>query len=113
MGLKELLEEIRKQMNQTCISRSCRGNGCRVYLTGVPSDRIIVNLECEFEQRKISTKRCDYVIFYADHIQFCFTVRVSISPNAINWNVRRYAFFAKLRESKKINVTKQGILLRF
>ena len=69
MGLKELLAEIRKQVNQTCISRSCRGDGCRVYLTDVPSDRIIVNLECEFEQRKIRTKRCDYVIFYADHIQ--------------------------------------------
>ena len=69
MGLRELLAEIRKQVNQTCISRSCSGNGCRVYLEDVPSDRIIVNLECEFEQRKISTKRCDYVIFYADHIQ--------------------------------------------
>ena len=28
-----------------------------------PSDRVIVNLECEFEQRKIDTKRCDYVLF--------------------------------------------------
>ena len=66
MGLKELLAEIKKQVNQECISNSCRGDGCRVYLTDVPSDRVIVNLQCEFEQRKISTKRCDYIIFYGD-----------------------------------------------
>ena len=63
MGLKELLTEIGKQVNEECLSKSCRGDGCRVYLTGTPSDRVIVNLECEFEQRKIDTKRCDYVLF--------------------------------------------------
>ncbi len=69
MGLKELLAEIGKQVNQECLSKSCSGDGCRVYLTGVPSPRVIVNLECEFEQRKLSTKRCDYVLFYADATQ--------------------------------------------
>ena len=63
MGLKELLAEIGKQINEECISKSCSGDGCRVYLTGTPSARVIVNLECEFEQRKIDTKRCDYVLF--------------------------------------------------
>ena len=63
MGLKELLTEIEKQVSQECISKSCSGDGCRVYLTGTPSDRVIVNLECEFEQRKIDTKRWDYVLF--------------------------------------------------
>ena len=63
MGLKELLAEIGKQAHEECISKSCSGDGCRVYLTGTPSDRVIVNLECEFEQRKINTKRCDYIIF--------------------------------------------------
>ena len=63
MGLKELLAEIGKQINEGCISKSCSGYGCRVYLTGTPSDRVIVNLECEFERRKISTKRCDYILF--------------------------------------------------
>ena len=69
MGLKELLAEIGKQVNQECLSKSCNGDGCRVYLTGVPSPRVIVNLECEFEQRKLSMKRCDYVLFYADATQ--------------------------------------------
>ena len=63
MGLKELLAEIGKQVNEECISKSCSGDGCRVYLTDTPSNRVIVNLECEFEQRKIDTKRCDYVLF--------------------------------------------------
>ncbi len=63
MGLKELLAEIGKQVNEECLSKSCRGDGCRVYLTGTPSTRIIVNLECEFEQQQMRTKRCDYVLF--------------------------------------------------
>ena len=63
MGLKEFLREIEKQVNEDCISKSCSGDGCRVYLTGTPSDRVIVNLEREFEQRKIDTRRCDYVLF--------------------------------------------------
>lgn len=63
MGLKELLSEIGKQVHEECISKSCSGDGCRVYLTGTPSDRVIVNLECEFDQQKKNTKRCDYVLF--------------------------------------------------
>ena len=69
MGIKELLTEIGKQVHEECLSKSCKDKGCRVYLTGTPSDRVIVNLECEFKQRKIDTKRCDYVIFCGDASQ--------------------------------------------
>lgn len=64
MGVEKLLAEIGKQVNQESISRKCSGDSCRVYLTGVPSPRTIVDLECEFEQRQINTKRCDYALFY-------------------------------------------------
>ena len=66
MGLKELLAEIKEQVNQECIRNSCSGDGCRVYLTDVPSDRVVVDLECEFGRREISTRRCDYVLFCGD-----------------------------------------------
>ncbi len=69
MGLKELLAEIEKQINQECINTSCSGAGCRVYLTDVPPDRVIIDLECEFERRSIDTKRCDYIIFCGDDTQ--------------------------------------------
>ena len=63
MGFKELLTEIGKQVNDKCLSKSCKDQGCRVYLTDTPSDRVIVDLECEFKQRKKRTKRCDHIIF--------------------------------------------------
>ena len=63
MGFKELLTEIEKQVHEECLSKSCKDEGCRVYLTDTPPDRVIVNLECEFKQRKRRTKRCDYIIF--------------------------------------------------
>lgn len=74
MGLKELLTEIEKQVNDECLSRSCSGDGCQVYLTDVPTDRVIVNLECEFERRSITTKRCDYILFYRDDTQNRLTI---------------------------------------
>ena len=64
MAAEKLLTEIGNQVNQECLSRKCSGDSCRVYLTGVPSPRVIVDLECEYDQRKINTKRCDYAIFY-------------------------------------------------
>ena len=69
MGLEELLTEIAERVDQECLSTSCSGDGCRVYLEDVPPSRIIVDLECEFKRRKIDTKRCDYVLFYADTTQ--------------------------------------------
>lgn len=66
MGLKEFLAEIEKQVNQECISNSCSGDGCRVYLTDVSFERVIVDLECEFESRKSHKQRCDYILFYSD-----------------------------------------------
>ena len=74
MGLNELLTEIEKLVNPDCISTSCSGDGCRVYLTDVPSDRVIIDLECEFERRSIDTKRCDYIIFYGDDTQSKLTI---------------------------------------
>ena len=74
MGLKELLAEIEQQVDGECLSNSCSGDGCRVYLTDVPSDRVIINLECEFERRSISTKRCDYILFCGNDTQSRLTV---------------------------------------
>ena len=67
--LSEVLNEIRKQVDGQCIRNSCSGDGCRVYLTDVPSERIIADLECVFRRRKMHKQRCDYVLFYADTAQ--------------------------------------------
>ena len=40
-----------------------------VVYTSPMFHRTIVNLECEFEQRKINTKRCDYVLFCGNDTQ--------------------------------------------
>ena len=69
MRLKELLTEIEKQVNNECLSKSCSGDGCRLYLTDVTPNRVIVDLECEFEKEKIRIRRCDYVIFCEDTSQ--------------------------------------------
>lgn len=74
MPLSEILDEIRGQVSVQCLRNSCSGDGCRVYLTDVLPERVIIDLECEFRQRKIRTQRCDYVLFYADTAQNCLVI---------------------------------------
>ena len=45
---------------------SCSGDGCRVDMTDVPSDRVIIDVEHEFDSRKMTEKRCDRLLFFID-----------------------------------------------
>ena len=75
MRLSEVLDEIRSQVSGQCLRNSFRGGGCRVYLTDVLPERVIIDLECEFIRlRKRDTQRCDYVLFYADTAQNCLVI---------------------------------------
>lgn len=74
MRLSQVLDEIRSQVSADCLRNSCRGDGCSAYLTDVPPERVIIDLECEFRLRNRHTQRCDYVLFYADTAQNCLVI---------------------------------------
>lgn len=62
--MSEVLDNIRSNVGQQNLGTSCSRDGCRVYLAGVPSDRIIVDLDKVFPDGKDS--HGDYVLFYLD-----------------------------------------------
>ena len=62
--MSEVLNEIRAKAGAANISTSCSRNGCQVYLTDVPSNRVIVDIDKVFPDS--TDEQGDYVLFYMD-----------------------------------------------
>ena len=61
--MNKALADIGTKVGEENLSRSCSGDGCRVYMTDVPSPRVIVDVERVFQSRGLAGKRCDFVLF--------------------------------------------------
>ena len=64
MKVSRVLNELRARFDQSSLINSCGGEGCNVDLTGIPPERVVVNLEHEFDARKRTEKRCDRLLFF-------------------------------------------------
>lgn len=53
-------------MSPNSITKDCGGEGCKVYRTDIPRQKVVINVEKEFESRKDSSKRCDRLLFYGN-----------------------------------------------
>ena len=61
--MNKALTSIEREVGEENLSRSCSRDGCRVYMTGVPSSRVIVDIERVFARRRMAGRRCDFVLF--------------------------------------------------
>ena len=66
MNLNKSLTHIQEQVSPDSLTKSCSGEGCQVYLTGIPSRKVVINVEKEFDARKDNRKRCDRMLFYGN-----------------------------------------------
>lgn len=66
MSRSEVLDTIRSRVGEENLSRSHRREGCRVYLDGVPSQRITVDADLAFPAKEFEGSRCDLVLFLFD-----------------------------------------------
>ena len=66
MNVNRVLNDIRGRVSTVSLINSCSGDGCRVDMTDVPSDRVIIDVEHEFDSRSIREKRCDRLLFFID-----------------------------------------------
>ena len=64
--MSEVLSEIREQVGRDNLINSCSGHGCRVDMTGVPHERIVVNVDTAFPANQSAGKRCDRILIYED-----------------------------------------------
>lgn len=63
------LSEFRALFNESSLINSCSGEGCNVDMAEVPSERVVVNLEHEFDMRGRTEKRCDRLLFFVHPIE--------------------------------------------
>ena len=59
----EILDTLRSKVGDGNLVRSCSGEGCRVYMTDVPSARVVVNAHKALPAHGIRGERCDRVLF--------------------------------------------------
>lgn len=64
MNLSNGLSRIQGKVSLNSITEDCGGEGCKVYRTDLPRQKVVINLEKEFDSRKDSSKRCDRLLFY-------------------------------------------------
>lgn len=57
MNERNVLENIIAQFNKESLVPSCSGEGCKVDMDGLPQERVVVNLETEFDSREKPEKR--------------------------------------------------------
>ena len=66
MNLSKGLTHIRGQVSPDSLTNECGGERCKVYRTGIPKKRVVINVEKEFDVRGDSRKRCDRLLFYGN-----------------------------------------------
>jgi hypothetical protein len=64
LNLNKNLTHIQEQVSPDNLTNSCSGEGCQVYLTDIPSQKVVIDVEKEFDARGESGKRCDRMLFY-------------------------------------------------
>ena len=64
--MSEVLSEIRERVGEKNLINSCSGRGCRVDMTDVPRERVVVNVDMAFPANRVTGKRCDRILIYGD-----------------------------------------------
>lgn len=70
MNLSKGLTHIREQVSPNSLTNSCSGERCQVYLTDIPKQKVVINVEKEFDARGDNRKRCERMLFYGNKNTF-------------------------------------------
>ena len=66
LNLSKGLTHIRGQVSSNSLTDECGGEGCQVYRTDIPPERVVINVEKEFDARRERGKRGDRLLFYGN-----------------------------------------------
>ena len=64
--MNEVLDGICAEVGAENLADSCNRDGCEVFLTDVPTDRIIVDADLAFPAHEWKGERCDFIVFLFD-----------------------------------------------
>lgn len=61
--MNAVLDGVRDRIGAENCAASCSRDGCRVFLTDIPPDRVIADADKAFPAHGMGGKRCDFVLF--------------------------------------------------
>lgn len=85
--MNDILENIATRIgtaplivNQNVLTRE----SCRADLTGIPTERVVVDMDAVFPSGQRHQKQCDYVLFFLNTSQdTCFTVPIELKRGTV------------------------------
>ena len=69
MQMSEVLSEIRTRVGEGNLTNSCSGRNCRVDMTDIPGNRVVVDVDLAFAAHAGTGKHCDRILFYENTVQ--------------------------------------------
>ena len=64
MNRNDVLDRIRSKVGTSNVCDACSRDKCRVFMTDVPSPRVVVDVDRAFPPGRAEGKQCDYVLFF-------------------------------------------------
>lgn len=81
----DVLDRVRERIGEENLCNSCRSKGCRVYLEGIPGNRVLANADLAFPAHNFKGKRCDHLLFYFDDNQTnCLSVLIELKSGVVD-----------------------------
>ena len=84
MSGSNALSHIEKNIGTANLASSCSRDGCRVFLTGIPSPRAIADIDRAFPAQKMEGKRCDFVLFFKGGKDVLFSVPMELKSGDVD-----------------------------
>ena len=84
MDKNELLDCIRKAVREESLCTLRPRAGCRVYMTDVPSPRVVVDVDLAFPAHERKGQQCDYILFFFDAVQNLVVVPMELKRGSID-----------------------------
>ncbi len=63
--MSEAVQTVARRVDEQCYTTNYRKEGCSISMSGVPADRVVIDLDCGTLQLH-DTPRCDFLFVGAD-----------------------------------------------
>ena len=80
--MSDTLARIRTAVGKRYLSESCSRDGCRVFMTGIPSPRVVADADRAFPPHGILGRRCDFVLFFQTAPSILVIVPIELKSGA-------------------------------
>ncbi len=98
VNLHEALAEIRQRVGNNAATSNTK-EGCKISMTNIPSERVVLDVDLAFPTSSAQTNQCDFILFYIDTV---LSSLVGVPMELKSGDVKASLVVAQLREGARI-----------